>query len=120
MGGAPVDWCQNNVYRLIDWYKEFVEKNPGLRNGYQWLLNQLINTGRVEEAKTYLERMEKVDGTFRTPLYRGHLAKASGSHAEALEIWEQMRLSSTVSPETASHSDASRAISSSRAATAPA
>ncbi len=90
MGGAPVDWCQNNVYRLIDWYKEFVEKNPGLRNGYQWLLNQLINTGRVEEAKTYLERMEKVDGTFRTPLYRGHLAKASGSHAEALEIWEQM------------------------------
>ncbi len=90
MGGAPADWCADNTYRLIDWYKTFVEKNPGVRCGFQWLLDQLINTGRLEEARTYLARMERVDGTFRTPLYRGYIAKASGDHAGAMEIWEQM------------------------------
>lgn len=90
MGGTPADWCSNNAYRLIDWYKEFVKVNPSLRRGYLWLLDQLINTGRLKEAGEYLARMEKVDGTFRTPLYRGYIAKAAGDQQGAIEIWEQM------------------------------
>lgn len=90
MGGTPVEWHPDSVHRLIDWYKAFVEANPDSRTGCQWLLDQLINTGRLEEAREYLARMEKVDGTFRTPLYRGYLAKASGDHQGALTIWEQM------------------------------
>lgn len=90
MGGRCGDWWADNHNRLIDWYKTFVEENPDYRGGYMWLLDQLIDDGRLAEAREYLDRMEKVDGTFRTPLYRGHIAWAGGSREEAMEIWEQM------------------------------
>ena len=90
MDGWFPDWCENNHSRLIDWYKAFVAENPEYRGGYMWLLDQLIDDGRLEEARDYLDRMAKVDGTYRTPLYRGHIAWAGGCREEAMEIWEQM------------------------------
>lgn len=34
--------------------------------------------------------MEPVDDTYRTPLYRGHIAWAAGGYAEAIAVWERM------------------------------
>lgn len=67
-----------------------MEKNPGHRGGYLYLLDQLIDDGRLEEAKVWLARMEPVDGTFRTPLYRGLIAQAAGDREGAMAVWEQM------------------------------
>lgn len=90
MEGKQADWCYTNHRVLIDWYKDFLEKNPDNRGGYMWLLDQLIDDGRLEEARTWLDRMETVDGTFRTPSYRGLIAWAAGEREEAMAIWEQM------------------------------
>ncbi|MDE6108616.1 MAG: helix-turn-helix domain-containing protein [Oscillospiraceae bacterium] len=90
MGGKLSDWCYTNHRVLIDWYKDFLEKNPDNRGGYMWLLDQLIDDGRLEEARIWLDRMTPVDGTFRTPLYRGLIAWAAGARKEAMAIWEQM------------------------------
>lgn len=79
MGGRMADWCAANHGKLIDWYKKFVEKNPDNRGGYLWLLDQLIDDDRLEEARDCLERYEKLDGSFRGPLYRGLIAwRATG------------------------------------------
>lgn len=90
MGGKLADWCCANHRELIRWYTDFLDKNPDCRGGYLWLLDQLIDDGRLEEARTWLERMEPVDGTFRTPLYRGLIAWAAGDREEAWAIWERM------------------------------
>ncbi|MBO5035376.1 MAG: helix-turn-helix domain-containing protein [Oscillospiraceae bacterium] len=90
MGGNLADWCYTNHRELICWYQDFLEKNPDNRGGYMWLLDQLIDDGRLEEARTWLERMAPVDGTFRTPLYRGLIAWAAGERQEAMALWEQM------------------------------
>lgn len=90
MGGRLADWCYTNHRELIRWYEGFLEKNPGHRGGYLYLLDQLIDDGRLEEAKVWLARMEPVDGTFRTPLYRGLIAQAAGDREGAMAVWEQM------------------------------
>ena len=90
MGGKLADWCYANHRELIRWYQDFLEKNPDNRGGYLWLLDQLIDDGRLEEARVWLERMAPVDGTFRTPLYRGLIAWAAGERQAAMALWEQM------------------------------
>lgn len=90
MGGKLADWCYTNHRELISWYEAFLEKNPACRGGYLYLLDQLIDDGRLDEARIWLERMAPVDGTFRTPLYRGLIAQAAGDREGAMEIWEQM------------------------------
>lgn len=61
MGGKLADWCYTNHRELICWYQDFLENNPDNRGGYMWLLDQLIDDGRLEEASTWLERMAPVD-----------------------------------------------------------
>ena len=90
MGGKLADWRYTNHRELIRWYEAFLEKNPGCRGSYLWLLDQLIDDGRLDEARAWLGRMEPVDGTYRTPLYRGLIAQAAGDRAGAAAIWAQM------------------------------
>lgn len=90
MGGKLADWCYTNHRELIRWYEAFLEKNPEHRGGYLYLLDQLIDDGRLDEARAWLARMEPVDGTFRTPLYRGLIAQAGGDREGAMAVWEQM------------------------------
>lgn len=90
MGGKKADWCVVNHHELIDWYKGFVEQHPDIRRGYLWLMDQLIDDQRFDEARDYAERMAKVDGSFRTPLYRGLIAWYEGGRDEAMSIWKQM------------------------------
>lgn len=87
MGGKLADWCYTNHGALIRWYEAFLGKNPDCRGGYLWLLDQLIDDGRLDEARSWLARMEPVDGTFRTPLYRGLIAWAAGDREEAMAVW---------------------------------
>lgn len=90
MGGKCADWCVYNHGKLIDWYKDFLAGHPDCRAGLMWLLDQLLDDGRLEEARAYLDQMAKIDHTFRTPLYRGNIAWAAGNREEATSIWEQM------------------------------
>ena len=90
MGGRLADWCCTNHRELIRWYQDFLEQHPDNRGGYLWLLDQLIDDGRLDEARMWLARMAPVDGTFRTPLYRGLIAWAAGERQEAMAVWEQM------------------------------
>lgn len=90
MGGKLADWCYTNHRELIRWYEAFLEKNPSCRGGYLWLLDQLIDDGRLDEARAWLARMAPVDGTYRTPLYRGHIAWAAGDRDGAMAVWERM------------------------------
>ncbi len=88
MGGKVADWCVGNHCKLIDWYKGFLEKNPTCLEGYLWLMDQLMDDFRFDEAEAVLTKMEAVDGKdFRTQLYRGILTWYKGDREGAWAIW---------------------------------
>ena len=88
--GAVWDWCCTNHSPLIDYYKEFIKKHPDYLSGYLWLLDQLIDDGRLTEASEVLEKMHTLGEFYHYPLYKGWIAHASGRWDEAEAIWNEM------------------------------
>lgn len=89
-GGEVWDWCCSNHTRVIDYYKDFVRKNPGYAPGYLWLLDNLLADCRLDEAREAVDKMETVRNDFRVDLYRGWIAERGGDRAEADRIWREM------------------------------
>lgn len=90
MDGRLPDWNASNHQELIAWYQDFLKRNPDNWHGYMWLLDQLMDDGRFDEAERYVKQLAQVDHTFRTPLYQGLLLWYSGQRGQAMEVWEQM------------------------------
>lgn len=88
--GFIPDWNVRNHYKLISFYKDFVKKNPDDWRAHMWLLDNLLDDMRLEEAEEALRGLEKCDSTFRTPLYRAKLLWARGKRDEAREVFKQM------------------------------
>lgn len=89
-GGTFGDWCVHNHARRIAYYREFVAAHPDYPRGYLWLLDDLIADGRLTEARDYLEKMARVDDSYRVPLYRGKILRAEGRLDEARACWAEM------------------------------
>lgn len=83
MGGVCGDWHTQSHHALIEYYKDFLRLHPDCVSGYLWLLEQLIDAGRFEEADTFCGQMARHDRSFRTPFYRGLIAQRRGDRAEA-------------------------------------
>lgn len=90
MGGKFRDWYVSNHFNLILFYKDFVAQNPNVARAYMWLMDHLLDAGRMEEAAEYCRQFEKIDGTFRTPLYQGLILWHQGNNTEAFDRWEGM------------------------------
>lgn len=90
MDGVCGDWCAGNHYALIEYYKAFVALHPDYRSGYQWLLEQLLDDNRLEEAEKYCQEIERIDNTFRSLYYRGILAMKRGDIVGASALFSDM------------------------------
>ncbi len=90
MNGSCGDWCADNHYVLIEYYKSFVAQHPDYVSGYLWLIEQLFADGRLNEAEQYCHTMAQYDHSYRAPLYRALLALNQGNIQESLEIAEKM------------------------------
>ena len=90
MGGVCGDWHTQSHHALIEYYKDFIHLHPDSVSGYQWLLEQLIDAGRYEEAEDFCDRMAHYDATFRTPFYRGYIALRRGDEDLARHHFDAM------------------------------
>lgn len=90
MGGRIPDWNARNHHRLIAWYQDFLDAHPDVWPAYLWLLDNLMDDRRFQEAEEYLRRFQQVDHSFRGPLYRGLLAWHRGEREEAHDVWQGM------------------------------
>ncbi len=88
--GGLGDWCCTNHTWLIDFYREFVRKNPNHLPGYMWLTDNLIADGRLEEAEKTIQAMKKVEETYHYPSYLAMIAESRGDHEKAAAHWRQM------------------------------
>ena len=77
------DWCCRNHHALIEWFSDYCRRNPKNRPALMWLLDNLIDDRRLAEAREWLGKLEQIDGTFRTSMYRCLIAQAAGDREEA-------------------------------------
>lgn len=77
------DWCCRNHHALIEWFSDYCRRNPNNRPALMWLLDNLIDDRRLAEAREWLGKLEQIDSTFRTPMYRCLIAQAAGDREEA-------------------------------------
>lgn len=90
MNGYTADWNGCSHYRLVDFLECYLKKHPECMIAYMDIMDQLIDDYRLEEASAYCDQFERIDHTYRTPLYRGYISWQAGNRAEAFEIWSQM------------------------------
>ena len=82
-GSFIPDWNVRNHHALIEWFGGFCRRHPKNRAAVMWLLDNLIDDRRLDEAREWLEKLAAMDGTFRTVMYRYQIALAAGDAAES-------------------------------------
>ena len=90
MNGQHPDWNMCNHYLLIGYYEDFLKVNPTCRRAYMWLIDQLIDDYRLDEAERYCDAFAVIDQSYRIVLYRGMIAWQRGEREKAFEIWAKM------------------------------
>ncbi len=85
------DWNTCNHHDLIEYYKDFVAQHPENVSGHLWLLEQLVDAHRLEEAGKYCDHLATIDHTFRTPFYRGLIALTAGDREAAQQQFDIMQ-----------------------------
>lgn len=88
--GQFTDWNYHNHHKLITYYQNFCKNNPTFNRGYMYLLDHLIEDGRLKEARETLQDMKQVDESFRVLWYQGRIAKKAGKHLDALDTFNKM------------------------------
>ena len=82
-GSYIPDWNIRNHHALIAWLGDYCRRNQENRAAQMWLLDNLIDDRRLDEAREWLEKFSALDHSFRTPMYRFLIAQAAGEQAEA-------------------------------------
>ena len=87
-GSYIPDWCVRNHHALIAWFSDYCRRHPDNRAAVMWLLDNLIDDRRLVEARDWLEKLARIDRSFRVPMYRYLIAQAAG---DAAEVEQQLR-----------------------------
>ena len=87
-GSYIPDWCVRNHHALIAWFSDYCRRHPDNRAAVMWLLDNLIDDRRLAEARDWLEKLARIDKSFRVPMYRYLIALAAG---DAAEVEQQLR-----------------------------
>ena len=82
-GSYMPDWNVRNHHALIDWFSDYCRCHPDNRAALMWLLDNLIDDRRLTEAREWLEKLARIDSSFRTPMYRYLIALAAGEKDES-------------------------------------
>ena len=89
--GVPChDWNEDNRWKLIDFYKDFIRNHPDNVAAVRWLLDLLAESGRAKELREYVDMMDRMDHSFRTDFYLGRAAQIEGNMEAAFRHWNHM------------------------------
>lgn len=90
MNGKLPDWYMSNHSQLIAFYKDFIEQKPEIGRAYMWLIDHLLDAGRIQEAKNYLDKYEKIDDSFRCYMYHIWVSLYDGCKDDAFRYLNKM------------------------------
>ena len=89
-GSYMPDWNVRNHHALIAWFADFCRSHPNNRPALMWLLDNLIDDRRLDEARAWLEKLAHMDTSFRVPMYRYLIAQAAGDRDEAEKSFKEL------------------------------
>ena len=82
------EWYDNH-FEVIQYFKEFLEKNPGNYNGLYAVIVNLLADDRYDEAVPYIQELQKIRDTYQPIIYMGDVAMGKGERKEAVQLWNQ-------------------------------
>ena len=77
MHGGRLDWNVANHSALIQYYQNFIQEHPTITRAYLYLLDNLIDDGRLDEATKVLERRRTVIQDCFNDFYRLFIHESS-------------------------------------------
>lgn len=90
MGGRHVDPRNNLHNALISHYQSHLAKYPEAVDCYAWLIAQLIDDRRLQEARHFCDRMEQYDDGYYVTVHRIKIALAENEIESAKLMWTKM------------------------------
>lgn len=87
--GVCGDEWYDNHFEVIEYFEEFLRKNPGNYWGLYAVIENLLDDGRFDEALPYIEQMRSVEGTHQYEVYMGDVMFGRGNCEEAMEYWNE-------------------------------
>lgn len=87
--GACGDEWYDNHFTVIQYFKEFLEKNPKNFQGLYAIIENLLKDGRYDEAVPYIKEIGEVHPNNQALMYSGDVAFGHGEIEQAKELWNQ-------------------------------
>ena len=116
--GGRLDWNVANHSALIQYYQNFIQEHPTITRAYLYLLDNLIDDGRVDEAAKVLERRRTVIQDCFNDFYRLFIHESTNGFQATrkeydmyLEENHEWQAYFSVACRYASHGDYEKAIS---------
>ena len=85
--GVCGDEWYDNHFEVIEYFKEFLKKNPGNYRGLYAVIENLLKDGWYDEALPYIEQMRTVAGTHQYYVYMGDVMLGKGDLEKAISWW---------------------------------
>lgn len=86
-GGVCGDEWFDNHFEVIEYFKDFLKRNPGNFLGLYAIIENLLDDERFDEALPYIEEIGKVASTHQYDVYMGDVMFGKGDLKKALEYW---------------------------------
>lgn len=87
--GVCGDEWYDNHFSVIQYFKEFLEKNPKNFQGLYAIIENLLADGRFSEAIPYIKELAEIRDTHQALMYSGDVAFGHGNAEEAVSLWNQ-------------------------------
>lgn len=85
--GVCGDEWYDNHFEVIEYFKEFLKKNPGNYWGLYGIIENMLADGRFDEAVPYIEQIRSAAKTQQYDVYMGDVMFGRGNPEKALEYW---------------------------------
>ena len=85
--GVCGDEWYDNHFEVIEYFREFLKKNPGNYRGLYAIIENLLDDDRFEEAVPYIRQIRTAAKTGQYEVYMGDVMFGRGDPEKALEYW---------------------------------
>jgi len=87
--GVCGDEWYDNHFTVIQYFKEFLEKNPKNFRGLYAIIENLLADGRHDEAMPYIKEIGQIKDNAQMLIYSGDVALGHGDIEKAKALWNQ-------------------------------
>ena len=87
--GVCGDEWYDNHFEVIQYIREFLDKNPKNFQGLYAIIENLLKDGWYKEAIPYIEQIKEVRSNHQYEIYMGDVALGLGEQEKAITWWNQ-------------------------------